>query len=70
MFGPESLLLNRSAEEIFGPLSHGKWYGDGSFVVMAYCNQKDRCCPVVCKYGLVLDLSLGTRLQVNNNLHL
>ena len=33
---------------------------------MARRNQKDRCCSVVCNYGLILDLSLGTRLQVNN----
>ncbi len=67
MFGPESLLPDRSTEEIFGPLSHGKRYDDGSFVLMARRNQKDRCCPVVRKYGLVLDLSLRTRLQVNSN---
>ena len=42
MFGPESLLLDQSTEEIFGPLAYGKRYGDGSFVIMARRNQKDR----------------------------
>ena len=37
-FGPKSLLLDRLAEEIFGALSHGKRYGDRSFVVMARRN--------------------------------